>query len=81
MPYKVGPTKLQLAQNFHKISNAFVFLILPPYVQNNLTFVKMIAYPNKVATQAQTSHKTCISFVSLILVPNVQNNPTHGLNI
>jgi hypothetical protein len=57
MPYKVGPTKLQLAQNFYKIFNALVFLILAPYVQNNLTLVETIAYPNKVATQAQNSHK------------------------
>jgi hypothetical protein len=41
----------------------------------------MIAYPNKVATQAQNSHKIYISFASLILVPNVQSNPTRGLNI
>jgi len=40
----------------------------------------MIAYPNKVATQA-LMHKIYIYFVSLIFVPNVQNNPAHGLNI
>jgi hypothetical protein len=71
MPYKVGPTKLQLAQNFNKILSSFVFLILAPYVQNNLTLVEMIAYPNKVATQAQNSHKIYIYFISLIIVPNV----------
>jgi len=76
MPYTTIPTKVQLPQNFQ----CLCILNHCTYVQNNFTLVEMIAYPNKVATQA-LMHKIYIYFVSLIFVPNVQNNPAHGLNI
>jgi len=39
----------------HKTSNVLVFSILAPNVQNNPTFVKIIAYPNKITTSTKFS--------------------------
>jgi hypothetical protein len=63
-------TKLQLPQNFQTIANALVFSILAPNVQNNPTFVEIIAYPTKLQLP-QNFQKISNALVFSIFAPNV----------
>ncbi len=53
-------------------SNALVFSILAPNVQNNPTIVEIMSYPKR----AKTSQKNSNALMFSILAPHVQNNLT-----